>query len=53
MKDVTSLRISKKLNIDLMIVSRLLGESKEALSERLLRKGLEKYLIDIERYRFK
>ena len=52
MNSKTTLTINKELNIDLLIVAKLSGKTKEELAEELLTSGLRPLLDKIKRDRF-
>lgn len=53
MPETTSLRVEKETNINLMIVSRLVGKTKESLAQEILQEGLKPYLAQIKRQKFR
>jgi len=53
MKEITSLKIPKEINVELMIISRLLNKTKEQLTAEILSEGLKPYANSIIRQRFK
>ncbi len=49
----TTIRISKEINTELLIASRLVAKcSKEDLAEKILSEGLKLYTKDLQRMKF-
>jgi len=52
MKAMTTIKISKELSLNLLIVAKLNGFSKEKFIDMLLHESLKPHLIKIKRQRF-